>query len=146
VDRPVTGPGEDITASPHRIVNPDALERPSGYAHAVVPVQGRTIYVAGQTAHGTDGSLPGEGIVEQFDAAAAHVVIALEAAGARPEHLVSLQIFVTDLDGYLADSKAIGRAYRAHFGRHFGATALVEVSRLAGEAKVELICVAVVPE
>ena len=37
----------------------------------------------------------------------------------------------TDLEGYLADSKAIGQAYRAHFGRHFGATALIEVSRLA---------------
>ncbi len=146
MDRPVSGSEEDVTASPHRIINPPALERPSGYAHAVVPAPGRTIYLAGQTAHGLDGSLPGGGIVEQFDVAASHVVIALQAAGAGPEHLVSLQIFVTDLEGYLADSKAIGRAYRAHFGRHFGATALIEVSRLAGQAKVELMGVAVVPE
>jgi len=132
-------------ASPHGIVNPDSLPKPSGYSHAVVAAAGRTIYLAGQTGHAPDGSIA-EGIVDQFDAAASSVVTALQAAGARPEHLVSMLIFTTDLSGYLAASEPIGEVYQRHFGRHFGAKALIEVRGLVGGATVELVCVAVVPE
>jgi enamine deaminase RidA (YjgF/YER057c/UK114 family) len=111
----------------------------------VVPAPGRTIYLAGETGHGADDSIP-DGLVEQFDAACGNVVRALAGAEARPEHLVSLQIFTTDLEGYLAQSKEIGRAYRTHFGRHYAATALVEVKGLVGAAKVELMGIAVVPD
>ena len=135
---------EGARASRHRIVDPESLARPSGYAHAVVPAPGRTVYLAGQTGHRKDDSIPG-GIVEQFDDAAANVVRALEAAGGRPEDLVQMQIFITDLAGYLAASAEIGAAYRKHFGKHFGATALIEVKGLVGGAKVELSCIAVVP-
>ncbi len=136
----------DGPLSPHRLVNPGGLEPPRGYSHAVVPTAGKTIYLAGQTGHRADGTLPGDHIVDQFDAAAGNVVTALAAAGARPEHLVSMQIFTTDLEGYLAASKRIGEVYRRHFGRHFAATALIGVSALADRAKVELMCVAVIPE
>ena len=131
--------------SPHSIVNPRSLPDPSGYSHAVVAASGRTVYVAGQTAHGRDGTIP-DGLVEQFDAAAANVVTALDAAGARPNHLVSMLIFTTDLAGYLAASEPIGRAYRRHFGNHFGAKGLIEVKGLVGGATIELVCVAVIPE
>jgi enamine deaminase RidA (YjgF/YER057c/UK114 family) len=129
----------------HEIVNPPSLGKPSGYSHAVVAARGRTVYLAGQTAHASDGSIP-EGIVEQFDAAASNVVTAMEATGARPEHLVSMQIFTTDLAGYLAASEPIGHAYRRHFGKHFGAKALIEVGGLVGGASIELVCIAVVPD
>ncbi len=135
----------DESPTPHRIVNPDSLVAPSGYSHAVVASPGRTIYVAGQTAH-----IPGEetpvDIVEQFDHAARKVVIALEAAGGRPEHLVSMQIFTTDLADYLSRSKAIGDAYQKHFSRHYPAAALIEVRSLVGGAKIELSCIAVIPD
>lgn len=138
-------PSADGPRSPHEIVNPANLARPSGYSHAVVAGPGRAVYLAGQTAHGPDGSIP-DGIVEQFDAAAANVVTALEAAGARAEYLVSMLIFTTDLAGYLAASEPIGEAYRRHFGKHFGAKALVEVKGLVDGAAIELVCVAVVPD
>jgi enamine deaminase RidA (YjgF/YER057c/UK114 family) len=144
VDRAVSEPpGEPI--SPHRIVDPQSLAKPAGYSHAVVAGSGRTVYLAGQTAHAPDGSIP-DGIVEQFDAAASNVVTVLDAAGARPEHLVSMLIFTTDLHAYLSASEPIGRAYRRHFGRHFGAKALIEVQGLVGGASIELVCVAVVPD
>ena len=83
-------------------------------------------------------------MAEQFDAAAGNVVGALEAAGARPQDLVSMQIFVTDIAKYQRLSKEIGAAYRRHFGRHYPAMALVEVSRLYDPAAtVELMCIAV---
>ena len=133
-------------ASPHEIINPESLPRPSGYSHVVVAAPGRTIYVAGQTAHGAFEDLASVGVADQFDIASANVVRALEAAGARPEHLVSLQIFATDLTEYMDASKAIGDAYRRHFGKHYVATALVEVKGLISGAKVELMAVAVIPD
>jgi enamine deaminase RidA (YjgF/YER057c/UK114 family) len=142
VDRPVSEEPDEPT--PHRIVNPESLVRPSGYSHAVVAAAGRTIYVAGQTAHVPGEETP-ESIVEQFDRAARKVVVALEEAGGKPEDLVSMQIFTTDLVGYLSKSKEIGSAYQKHFGKHYPAAALIEVKGLVGGAKVELSCIAAVP-
>ena len=133
----------DEASTPHRIVNPESLIPPSGYSHAVVAAPGRTIYLAGQTAHAPDEETPDD-IVEQLDRAARKVVIALEAVGGKPNHLVSMQIFTTDLADYLAKSKEIGRAYQRHFGRHFPAAALIEVKGLVGGAKIELMCTAVI--
>ena len=92
-------------------------------------------------------SSEGSTIVEQFDHAAANVVAALEAAGARPEDLVSLQIFVTDAEEYRSSLEPIGEAWRGHFGRHYPAMALFEVAGLFdADAKVELLGIAVIPE
>ena len=129
----------------HRNVNPPSLVRPRGYSHATVAAAGRTVYVGGQTGCDADGRYP-DGLVDQFDRAAGNVVTALEAAGARPEHLVWMQIFTTDAAAYGAASREIGEAYRRRFGNHYPAMALVEVPRLFdGEALVELVGIAVVP-
>ena len=143
MDRPVSDE-EGEPSRPHRVVNPDSLVAPSGYSHAVVAAPGRTIYLAGQTAHVPGEETPDD-IVEQFDLAARKVVIALDAAGGTPQDLASMQIFTTDLADYLSKSKAIGEAYRRHFGTHYPAAALLEVKGLVGGAKVELSCVAVIP-
>lgn len=131
-------------ASPHEIRNPETLPPPIGFSHAVVAQTGRTVYLAGQTAQRRDGSNVAGTMAEQFDVAAGNVVLALEAAGARPQDLVSMQIFVTDIAEYQRSSKEIGAAYRQHFGRHYPAMALLEVKRLFDpNARVELMCIAV---
>ena len=131
-------------ASPHEIRNPESLPRPSGFSHAVIAQAGRTVYLAGQTAQRPDGAIVAGTVAEQFDVAAGNVVLALEAAGAHPQDLVSIQIFVTDLAEYQRVSKQIGETYRRHFGRHYPAMALLEVSRLFDpKAKVELMAIAV---
>ena len=136
MDRPLS--------TPHEIRNPESLPPPRGFSHAVIAQAGRTVYLAGQTAQRADGSLANGTIAEQFDVAAGNVVRALEGAGARPNDLVSMQIFVTNIDEYLRSSKEIGEAYRHHFDRHYPAMALLEVRRLFDPAaKVELMCVAV---
>lgn len=136
-----------MTETPHEIVNPPSLPAPVGYAHAVVAAPGRTIYLGGQAGHRADGSLAGEGIVEQFDQACANVVEALAAAGGRPEHMVSMQIFVTDVDEYVGSLGVIGEAYRRHFGKHYPAMGLFGVTRLFdADIKVEVACTAVVTE
>ena len=137
---------EREVGTPHRAVNPPSLPRPSGFSHAIVAAPGHTVYLAGQTAQGPEGAVRGSTIVEQFDAAARNLLAALEAAGGRPEHVVSMQIFTTDLKAYKADLKAIGAAYRRHFGRHYPAMALLEVKGLFDpEAMVEIQAVAVIP-
>ena len=130
--------------SPHEIRNPESLPRPSGFSHAVVAQSGRTVYLAGQTAQRPDGSIVAGSMAEQFDVAAANVVLALQAAGAHPQDLVSMQIFVTDIAEYQRLAKDIGAAYQRHFGRHYPAMALVEVRRLFDpKASVELMGIAV---
>jgi enamine deaminase RidA (YjgF/YER057c/UK114 family) len=133
--------------TPHRIVNPTTLAPPTGFAHAVVAAPGRTVYLGGQTGHDGDGHLVSVDLVGQFDAAAANVVTALQAAGAAPEHLVALTIFTTDGAGYRAALPELGRVYRRHLGAHYPATAWFEVAGLFDPAAlVELVGVAVVPD
>ena len=130
--------------SSHEIRNPESLPPPMGFSHAIVAQTGRTVYLAGQTAQLPDGSLVAGTMSEQFDLAAGNVVLALEGAGARPQDLVSLQIFVTDVAEYQRLSKEIGVAYRRHFGDYYPAMAVVEVRRLFDpKATVELMGIAV---
>lgn len=133
--------------SPHRMINPEALMPPIGFTHAVSAAPGRTVYVAGQGGYGADGTLVGEDLVEQFERACECVVEALGAAGGRPEHVVSMQIFVTEVAAYRDRLGEIGAAYRKHFGKHFPAMALLHVSGLLDpEAKVEIQATAVIPD
>lgn len=133
--------------SPHELVNPPSLAKPVGFSHAVAPAPGRTVYLGGQAGHDSGGRIVGPGMVEQLDQAASNVVQALAAAGGRPEDIVSVQIFVTDVADYRAAVRELGEIWRAHFGRHYPALALFEVTALFDpEAKVELVAVAVVPE
>lgn len=133
-------------STPHRLVSPETLPPPTGYAHAVVAAAGTTVYLGGQAGLRADGTLVGEGLVEQFGQACANVVEALRAAGAEPEHLVSLQIFVTDAAAYRAELGPVGESYRRHFGKHFPAMAVLEVSGLFDpSALVELVGIAVIP-
>jgi enamine deaminase RidA (YjgF/YER057c/UK114 family) len=132
--------------TPHEILNPPALADPVGYSHVVVAAPGRAIYLGGQTAHDADNKLVGDTIAAQFDQAAANVVTALAAAGAKPEHLVSMQIFVTDVAEYKGSLDELAVAYQKHLGRHYPAIALLEVKGLYDPAaKVELVAIAVVP-
>src|SRR5688500_1209883 len=102
--------------TPHQIVNPPELAEPVGFSHAVVAAPGRTVYIGGQTGHDGSGTIVGESMAAQFAQAAANVVTALEAVGAAPEHLVSMQIYVTNVAAYRSELSELAHAYREHFG------------------------------
>jgi enamine deaminase RidA (YjgF/YER057c/UK114 family) len=132
--------------SGHEIVTAPGLAEPVGFAHAVVAAPGRTVYLGGQTAQGRDGAIVGETIIEQFEVAAGNVVTALAAAGAKPDHLVSLIIYTTVVGEYRAALRELGPVWREHFGRHYPAVALLGVAELFDEAaKIELVGTAVIP-
>ena len=137
-----------VSADPaHRLVNPETLPTPVGYAHAVLAARGRVVALGGQAGHRADGSLVEGGLVEQFRQAVENVAKALRAAGGRPEHLVQLVIYTTDVDAYRASLGEIGAAYRSQFGKHYPAMALLGVTELFDAAAlVELVGLAVIPE
>jgi enamine deaminase RidA (YjgF/YER057c/UK114 family) len=134
-------------ASPHLILNPVWLPPAKGFAHVVVPSRGLLVFLGGQAGHRPEGTIAGDSLLEQFDQACANVVEALAAAGGKPEHLVSMQIFVTDADEYRASLEEIGERWRRHFDRHYPAMALLEVKALFDpHALVELMGTAVIPD
>ena len=130
----------------HTFLNPPGLLPGQGFSHVAVPAAGQTIYLAGQTAHQRDGSVRGRTMTEQVDAALVNLVTALAAAGARPEHLVAMQLFVSDVAAYRAELDSIGRSWRAHLGKHYPTVSLFGVAELFDpEALIEILATAVVP-
>ena len=70
----------------------------------------------------------------------------LSAAHAKPEHVVRLTWYVTDLAAYVAARPKVGEAYRAVFGAHYPAMSVVEVKGLMEkDALVEIEATAVIP-
>lgn len=135
-----------LPPTPHTLVNPPELGPTPGFSHAVVSAPGHTVHLAGQIASGSDGKLVARDLPDQFGTALGNVVTALRACGGSPEHLTQLTIYTTDVPGYRAAAREIGRAYRAHLGRHFPAMALLGVTELFDPgALVELVGTAVIP-
>ncbi len=137
----------DLPETPHLLLNPPTMAPASGYSNAVVCAPGRLVFLGGQTNLDAQGARPGETLTEQMDVALANVVEALAAAGGAPQHLVWMQIFVTDAAAYRSSTRELGAIYRRHLGKHYPAMALFEISGLYyPESQVELMCIAVVPE
>ncbi|MFP3915841.1 MAG: RidA family protein [Actinomycetota bacterium] len=126
-----------------RLINPDGLPKPVGFTHAVESEGRRTLYVAGQTGHRGDGTIPDD-LVDQFRKALVNVSTCLEEAGFPSESLVRMLIYTTDVAGYRAELKPLGRVYREVFGRHYPAMALFGVTELFDpRARIELVATAV---
>ncbi|HEY7103492.1 MAG TPA: RidA family protein [Mycobacteriales bacterium] len=127
-------------------MNPPALARPSGFAHAVVAEGSRVVFLAGQTGMDATGAIVGGGLVAQFEQALANLLAALDGAGGRPEDLASLTVYIVDMDDYRARSGDIGAVWRRLVGRDYPAMAGIGVARLwDAEAVVELQGAAVLP-
>ncbi|MDX2089589.1 MAG: RidA family protein [Kofleriaceae bacterium] len=128
------------------VVNPDSLAPPRGYSNGMVLGPGRVLFVAGQIGWDRDCKLAPGGFVAQFDQALRNVMDVVRAAGGAAEHVGRLTIYVTDRAVYLETAKAVGEAYRRHFGKHFPAMALVQVAALLEPgALVEIEATAVLP-
>lgn len=126
-----------------RTVHPAHWPAPKGYANGVVTEGGRTLYVAGQIGWTPEGLFAAKDLVGQFDQALANVVAVVEAAGGKATDLVKMTVYVTDLDAYRDNLRAVGAVWRARLGKHFPAMALLGVAGLVErEALVEIEAVA----
>ena len=133
-------PGDGGAAPPWKVVQPAGWAPPVGYANAVVSTGTKRVALAGQTAMGPDGKVrhPGD-LPAQAALAFENVKTVLAAAGARPEHLVRVRIYVVSAQAYATYAHEIGKAWRAAFGRWYPAMTLVEVPRLYDpEALIEV--------
>lgn len=126
----------------HQVVEVPGWPRPRGYANGVVG-RGRVLWLAGQIAWNEKGEFTSDDLATQFGQALANVNAVLAAAGATPAHLVSMTVFVTDIEAYRRDAAAIGQHWRTQLGKVFPAMALVGVTALVEpRAKVEIQAIA----
>ena len=117
-----------------RILVPGIMKPVSHYCHVVRA--GPHVWVSGVVGMDGNGHVP-EGVVEQFDLAINVMDQCLKAAGAGAEHVVKVQVFLTDI----AERPAINPRRIAYFGDHRPASTLVEVSALVDpRLKVEIEC------
>ena len=130
-----------------QIVNPESLGAPRGWNNGLVsPPNGRVLFVAGQDARDTTGTVTATDIVDQFGIVLDNVLTVVREAGGEPHHIGRMTIYVTDMQAYVANLKPIGELYRERMGRHYPAMALVEVSRLMeANALIEVEATAVLP-
>jgi len=128
---------EEIAGRP-RASSGSPFEPVVGYCRAVR--SGNLITVSGTVGMNADRTYP-RTAAEQTRRALAIIAGAIEALGGRLEHVVRTRIFVTDIDML----EEIGRVHGEMFGAIRPATSMVEVSRLVGEAVVEIEADAVIP-
>ncbi len=111
----------------------------SHYCHVVRA--GNTIWVSGAIGVAADGSIPAD-VGAQAELALASIDACLKAAGAGAEHVVKVNVYLTNVD----DRAKINPARQRYFGGHRPASTLVGVTALVlPEAKVEIEATAVVP-
>ena len=116
---------------PFELLNPAGLEKPVGYANVARITSGKLVHVAGQAPFDANGDVVGKGdFAAQFRQVMRNLKLAVEGAGGRPNQFAILTMYVTDVQAYLANKKAVGAAYTEVFGKYFPAITLVEVTKL----------------
>lgn len=125
---------------------PPGWPRPRGYSNGM-SARGRLIVTAGVVGWDEQGRFVSGTLGGQFAQVLKNIVAILAEDGARPEHVVRMTAYVTDMDAYRASLADIGSAWKGVMGRNYPAMALVEVTSLVEPAAlVEIEATAVVPE
>jgi enamine deaminase RidA (YjgF/YER057c/UK114 family) len=140
----VPGAKGEVPVSGLQVLQPSGWPLPKGYANGMA-ADGRLVVTGGVIGWDTKGVLSDD-FISQVRQTLENISVILAEGGARPEHLVRLTWYVVDIEEYLANLKALGKAYREIFGAHYPAMALVQVVRLVEKAaRVEIEATAVVP-
>jgi enamine deaminase RidA (YjgF/YER057c/UK114 family) len=124
-------------------INPDDLPVPLTYTQVVVATGSRLVFVAGQEPEDTEGNLVGPGdFALQARQVFANLGRALAAAGARPDQVTKITIYVTD---YRRDEHlpVIEEARVALFGGHKPVDTLLGVAALSPGYLIEVDAIAV---
>ncbi len=97
------------------LIQPEGWPRPSGYSNGVlVTGAGGLLFIAGQVGWDTDEHMQ-EGFVPQFRQALENIRAVLVGAGAKPEHLVRVTVYVTeDMVGHKLGEFAPTRSFGGH--------------------------------
>src|SRR3954471_24231748 len=119
-------------------INPSDLPTPETYTQVVVARGTKLIFVAGQEPEDVHGKLVGHGdFAVQVRQAFSNLGRALAAAGALPEHVAKITIYVV---GYRRDDHypIIEKARLALFGDHKPANVVLGVAALSPDYLIEV--------
>ena len=122
-------------------VDPQQLYQSPAFAQGVILPAGRTLYIGGQ--NGTDGS--GAllvGLEMQVAQALRNVLAVLAEAGAGPEHVAKMNIYLApDVDANVAFSASLDV-----WGTHRTAVTVLAIAPARPGALVEIDAIAMIPE
>ncbi|MEV0614622.1 RidA family protein [Nonomuraea sp. NPDC050404] len=127
-------------------INPEEIEPPVTYSHVIIATGTRMVFIAGQVAEDKQGNIIGHGdMTAQAHQVFTNIGHALAAAGARPDQVTKLTIFVA---GYRREHLAqIEQGRVALFGDHKPTDTLVGVAALSRpEYLLEVDAVAVIDD
>jgi enamine deaminase RidA (YjgF/YER057c/UK114 family) len=128
-----------------RILQPASWARPRGYSNGI-EAEGRMVFVAGQIGWNENGEFHEQALGGQFRQALKNVLAVLKEAGAGPEHIARMTMFVTSREDYVAARPQLGEAWKELMGKNFPAMAVIIVTGFVEpEAKIEIEATAVIP-
>lgn len=125
-------------------LNPEGLYQPETFTHVVIATGSRLVFVAGQEPADAQGELVGRGdLAAQARQVFANLGTALSAAGARPDQVTRITIFVA---GYTPENIPVIEAARVElFGDHKPTDTLVGVQTLSDpDFLIEVDAIAVI--
>ena len=126
------------------VIQPKGWPRPRGYANGML-ASGRLLAIGGQVGSRPPGMTLARGLVPQFAQAIDNVIAVVRAAGGTPTDIISLTIFVTELDQYVASTQEIRKVWQERLGNHYPAMALIGARALLDtQALVEIQGLAVI--
>jgi enamine deaminase RidA (YjgF/YER057c/UK114 family) len=129
---------------PLECINPEGITTPETFTHVIIAKGSRMVFIAGQVAEDSAGNLVGAGnMAAQSRQVFANIGRALKAAGARPDQVTKLTIFVAN---YRREHLAMIEEGRVSlFGNHKPTDTLVGVAALTNaDYMLEVDAVAVI--
>jgi enamine deaminase RidA (YjgF/YER057c/UK114 family) len=145
--RPIGGPAEpsDAAEPPLTVLLPDGWKKPRGYANGMAG-RGTVVMTGGLIGWNADEVLA-SGFLPQVEQTLKNILAVVAEAGGGPQHVARLTWYVRSIATYRESLSALGPIYRATFGRHYPAMALVEVANLVEpDALVEIEATAIIPD
>jgi enamine deaminase RidA (YjgF/YER057c/UK114 family) len=128
-------------------INPKELLSWPTLAHVVISPSGRLAHIAGQTAYDKKFELIGETLYDQTMSTVKHLQIALAAAGASPEDVVSSTVYIAGLNHQTAEdfnraftTSLNGQSFPPHALTLVGVQSFVDPKQL-----IEISAVAAIP-
>ncbi len=125
-------------------INPNDLPTPQTYTQVVVATGSKLVFIAGQEPEDIHGNLVGRGdLAAQARQVYANLGRALAAAGAGPQHVTRITIYLVD---YKRDEclPVVEEARKALFGAHKPADVVLGVERLSPGYLIEVDAIAVI--
>lgn len=127
-----------------KYINPNDLPTPQTYTQVVVATGSKLVFISGQEPEDIHGNLVGRGdLAAQARQVYANLGRALAAAGAGPQHVTRITIYLVN---YERDEclPVIEEARKALFGAHKPADVVLGVERLSPGYLIEVDAIAVI--